>query len=54
MELNIHDIYEINQFIKNTRKKSATKKVLKNECEKLIKHILDKQEREEKEEEEET
>ena len=49
MEFNNHDAYVFNQFIKNTRKKSATKKILKNECENLIKHFLDKQEREEKE-----
>lgn len=46
MEFNNHDAYAINQFIKNTKKKSATKKILKNECEKLINHFLEKQEKE--------
>lgn len=46
MELENYDIYVLNQFIKNTRKKSITKKILKNECEALIKHFLEKQQKE--------
>lgn len=48
MELNNWDIFQINQFIKNTRKESITKKQLKIECEKLIEHFIEKQEKETK------